>query len=572
MAGDWTSRAAGRGGAARRRRRASGRSSRWAPAAAPGEGWVPVGALGDPRGPLADRIAAVGAALGSRTGAGRRRRSRSRASRRRSSRRCSRRWRCTGCCRTRRPPASTPGAALAPGGRGPVAVVAAPAGRRRRVPGSRRPRCPASRSCSPRSSPPSGRRSAVAERVLWGNAASSVASARQLVAAARPDAAPRAAAVGRHLLTTRTVRGHGDAARPRTARRRLDLPAPLVLPLLPGPGRRDLRRLRAAPAGPPNPAPPEIAHCLSPRLAPEPAGGGAHVPHRRPAPVGGRRRSASAAATHAAPVPRSTHREEHRRAPEPDARPHQRRGAVRRAQARLRPGVPEDRPAGPDPRLPAGQGAGPHPRGPPGPRRGARRGRQRRRSRPSTPRPSRPRTTSPRSAARTSRSPRSPTATSSPSPPRSTSARRSRCPTSTRSRSRWTTSRSTDADVTEELDNLRARFGTLTGVERPAGDDDFVLHRPVGRPSTAQPVEEATTTGFSYQVGQGGLIDGIDEAIARPVGRRVGDLHLHAGGRRVRRPGRRGHRRPSRRSRSASCPTPTTSSPSSPASSTPSTS
>ena len=43
---------------------------------------------------------------------------------------------------------------------------------------------------------------AVAERVLWGNMASSVASARQLVAAARPDAASRAADVARHLLTT----------------------------------------------------------------------------------------------------------------------------------------------------------------------------------------------------------------------------------------------------------------------------------------------------------------------------------------------------------------------------------
>jgi hypothetical protein len=42
----------------------------------------------------------------------------------------------------------------------------------------------------------------VAERVLWGNVASSVASARRLVAAARPEAAVRAADVARHLLTT----------------------------------------------------------------------------------------------------------------------------------------------------------------------------------------------------------------------------------------------------------------------------------------------------------------------------------------------------------------------------------
>ena len=69
-----------------------------------------------------------------------------------------------------------------------------------------------------------------------------------------------------------------------------------------------------------------------------------------------------------------------------------------------------------------------------------------------------------------------------------------------------------DAAVTEELDNLRARFGTLAGVERPAGDDDFVL-LDLSATVDGQPVEEATTTGFSYQVGQGGLIDGLDEAV-----------------------------------------------------------
>ncbi len=122
------------------------------------------------------------------------------------------------------------------------------------------------------------------------------------------------------------------------------------------------------------------------------------------------------------------------------------------------------------------------------------------------------RATSRRSAARTSRSPRSPTATSSRSPPRSTSARSSRCPTSTRWPSPSTTSRSSDDDVDEQLENLRARFGTLTGVERPAAKDDFVLID-LSATVDGKPVEEATTTGFSYQVGQGGLIDGIDEAI-----------------------------------------------------------
>jgi trigger factor len=70
----------------------------------------------------------------------------------------------------------------------------------------------------------------------------------------------------------------------------------------------------------------------------------------------------------------------------------------------------------------------------------------------------------------------------------------------------------TDQEVTEQLDNLRARFGTLTGVERAAGADDFVLID-LSATVDGQTVEEAQTSGFSYQVGQGGLIDGLDEAV-----------------------------------------------------------
>lgn len=69
-----------------------------------------------------------------------------------------------------------------------------------------------------------------------------------------------------------------------------------------------------------------------------------------------------------------------------------------------------------------------------------------------------------------------------------------------------------DAEVDEQLQNLRARFGTLTGVERPAATDDFVVID-LSATVDGDAVEEAATTGFSYQVGQGGLIDGIDEAI-----------------------------------------------------------
>ncbi|HEY2204564.1 MAG TPA: trigger factor [Pseudonocardia sp.] len=69
-----------------------------------------------------------------------------------------------------------------------------------------------------------------------------------------------------------------------------------------------------------------------------------------------------------------------------------------------------------------------------------------------------------------------------------------------------------DEDVAEQVDALRARFGTLTGVERPAAKDDFVV---VDLSATVdgKDVEEAATTGLSYQVGSGGLVDGIDEAL-----------------------------------------------------------
>jgi trigger factor len=70
----------------------------------------------------------------------------------------------------------------------------------------------------------------------------------------------------------------------------------------------------------------------------------------------------------------------------------------------------------------------------------------------------------------------------------------------------------TDEDVAAQLDALRARFGTLTGVDRPAEKDDFV-QIDLSAAVDGEPVEEAATTGLSYQVGSGGLVEGIDEAV-----------------------------------------------------------
>lgn len=69
-----------------------------------------------------------------------------------------------------------------------------------------------------------------------------------------------------------------------------------------------------------------------------------------------------------------------------------------------------------------------------------------------------------------------------------------------------------DDEVDTELQNLRARFGTLTGVERPAAEGDFVS---IDLSASVDGVEvpEAATEGLSHEVGSGQLIDGLDEAI-----------------------------------------------------------
>jgi trigger factor len=70
----------------------------------------------------------------------------------------------------------------------------------------------------------------------------------------------------------------------------------------------------------------------------------------------------------------------------------------------------------------------------------------------------------------------------------------------------------TDDEVSEQLDELRARFGTLTGVERPAENGDFVSID-LAATVDGEEVEEAKTSGLSYEVGSGEMIEGIDEAI-----------------------------------------------------------
>jgi trigger factor len=70
----------------------------------------------------------------------------------------------------------------------------------------------------------------------------------------------------------------------------------------------------------------------------------------------------------------------------------------------------------------------------------------------------------------------------------------------------------TDEEVDAELQSLRARFGTLTGVERGAQEGDFVSIDLSATVDGAE-VPEAATEGLSHEVGSGQLIEGLDDAI-----------------------------------------------------------
>lgn len=76
-----------------------------------------------------------------------------------------------------------------------------------------------------------------------------------------------------------------------------------------------------------------------------------------------------------------------------------------------------------------------------------------------------------------------------------------------------------DDEVDAELESLRARFGTLTGVDRAAADGDFVSID-LSASVDGEELADAATEGLSHEVGSGQLIDGLDEAI---VGLKAGE-------------------------------------------------
>ncbi len=67
-----------------------------------------------------------------------------------------------------------------------------------------------------------------------------------------------------------------------------------------------------------------------------------------------------------------------------------------------------------------------------------------------------------------------------------------------------------EEDVDERLEALRERFGTLVTVEKVAAKDDFVS---IDISGTVDGEEVDTAKGVSYQIGSGGMLPGMDEAL-----------------------------------------------------------
>jgi trigger factor len=70
-----------------------------------------------------------------------------------------------------------------------------------------------------------------------------------------------------------------------------------------------------------------------------------------------------------------------------------------------------------------------------------------------------------------------------------------------------------DAQVDEQLEGLRERFATLKGVERAVQNGDYVSID-LGATIDGEPVEDATASNLSYEVGSDSLVAGLDEALA----------------------------------------------------------
>ncbi|WP_172120987.1 trigger factor [Actinomyces faecalis] len=68
----------------------------------------------------------------------------------------------------------------------------------------------------------------------------------------------------------------------------------------------------------------------------------------------------------------------------------------------------------------------------------------------------------------------------------------------------------TDEDVDTELDNLRARFGSLKSVKRKAKTGDFVT---IDLKAVIDDEEVDSASGVSYEIGKGNMLKGLDTAL-----------------------------------------------------------
>ena len=76
-----------------------------------------------------------------------------------------------------------------------------------------------------------------------------------------------------------------------------------------------------------------------------------------------------------------------------------------------------------------------------------------------------------------------------------------------------------DEDITEQVDALRARFGTLITVDRAAANGDFVTID-LNAKIDGKEVDGGSAKGISYEVGSDRMIEGLDSAL---VGLKAGD-------------------------------------------------
>ncbi|MGH3487202.1 MAG: trigger factor [Actinopolymorphaceae bacterium] len=81
-----------------------------------------------------------------------------------------------------------------------------------------------------------------------------------------------------------------------------------------------------------------------------------------------------------------------------------------------------------------------------------------------------------------------------------------------------------DDDVEEQVQGLRERFGSLTTVERAAGDGDYVTID-LSASKDGEVLEDEESSGVSYQIGSGAQLEGLDDAV---TGLEAGDSETFA--------------------------------------------